>query len=161
MLAIWSRTKWNNIGKEKCTTGNHLLAASAVCLIVIMNSRRIRRLAIVAVSSDGNHVREINQYRSILMWDPRAKWQKHSIIVDAHNTYMHSPLWTHTRTTYPMSTSDRQSRQSGSWDWRSHHGRLAIDGNVASHWKNIFLLYNTQYQTWDLNSGGLGVQPSS
>jgi hypothetical protein len=35
-----------------------------------------------------------------------------------------------------ISTSERLSPRNwfnGFWDWRSHHGRLAIDGNVASH----------------------------
>jgi hypothetical protein len=57
---------------------------------------------------------------------------------------IHSPLWrTHAHPT-PMSTFERLSRQIGSWDWRSHHWRLAIDGNVASHWKNILPLWDTQ-----------------
>lgn len=52
-------------------------------------------------------------------------------------TRIHSPLWTHTRTTYPMSTHGRPSRRIGSWNWGSHHRRLAVDGNIASHWMNI------------------------
>jgi hypothetical protein len=57
--------------------------------------------------------------------------------------YTHPYERTHAHPT-PMSTSGRLSRQIGSWDWRSHHGRLAIDGNVASHWKNIPPLWDTQ-----------------
>jgi hypothetical protein len=37
-----------------------------------------------------------------------------------------------------MSTSDilsPRNRTDGFWDWRNHRGRLAIDGNIASHWK--------------------------
>jgi hypothetical protein len=57
--------------------------------------------------------------------------------------YTHPYERTHAHPT-PMSTSERLSRQIESWDWRSHHGRLAIDGNVASHWKNIPPLRDTQ-----------------
>jgi hypothetical protein len=57
--------------------------------------------------------------------------------------YTHPYERTHAHPT-PMSTSERLSRQIRSWDWRSHHGRLAIDGNVASHWKNIPPLWDTQ-----------------
>jgi len=43
-----------------------------------------------------------------------------------------SPLWTHTRThTLPYEHLDKFR------DWWSHHRRLAVDGHVAYHWKNI------------------------
>jgi hypothetical protein len=47
--------------------------------------------------------------------------------------YTHPYERTHAHPT-PMSTSGRPSRRIGSWNWRSHHRRLAVDGNVASHW---------------------------
>ena len=52
-------------------------------------------------------------------------------------TSAHSSLWMHVRTPYPYehlwrTKLDRQI----SWDWRSHHRRLTINGHVAYHWKN-------------------------
>jgi hypothetical protein len=55
-------------------------------------------------------------------------------------TRIHSPLWMHARILYPMRTSDRLSRPIRSWNWRSYHRRIAIDGYVASYWKNILPL---------------------
>jgi hypothetical protein len=43
-----------------------------------------------------------------------------------------------------MSTSGRLSRWIVSWNWRSYHRHLAVDGNITSHWMNISLLWDTQ-----------------
>jgi hypothetical protein len=75
-------------------------------------------------------------------------------------TYTHPYEHTHAQPT-PMSASkDRVAGNwfDGSWDWRSHHGRLAVDGNITSYWKNISPFYKIpKRQTWDLIPGGLGV----
>jgi hypothetical protein len=66
--------------------------------------------------------------------------------------YTHPYEHTHVHPT-PMSTSERLNRRIGSWDWWSHHRRLAIDGNVASHWKDIPPLWdiamsNLRFELW-------------
>jgi hypothetical protein len=50
-----------------------------------------------------------------------------------------------------MSTSERLIQRTESWNWWSHHRRLAIDGNVAFHWKNIPPL-------WDTHMSNLGFE---
>ena len=75
---------------------------------------------------------------------------------DAHKRARILSLWIHARNPTPMSTSERLSRQlwiflhtqpypyehlretepANPRDWRSHHRRSAVDGNVAYHWKH-------------------------
>jgi hypothetical protein len=51
-------------------------------------------------------------------------------------TYEHSPLWTHTRTPYPMSISERLSWFDLEIYEVGHQECLTVDGDVVSHWKN-------------------------
>jgi hypothetical protein len=77
-------------------------------------------------------------------------FKKRSTNADAH---IHLPYErTHPHPT-PMSTSGRLSRRTGSWNWRRHHKRLAVDGNIASQGMNIPYLWDThisnlEFELW-------------
>jgi hypothetical protein len=62
----------------------------------------------------------------------------------------------------PMSTFERLSRRIGSWDWRSHHRRLAIDGNVASLKEYSAIIRHTHVKpgVWSLMGWGYNYPPN-
>ena len=72
----------------------------------------------------------------LLLWNTIQRSRSHT------RAYAHPYTRTHIHPT-PLSTSERLSRRGGSWDWRSHHGHLAINGNVASHWRIIRQIWET------------------
>ena len=89
-------------------------------------------------------------------------WMRFFCYETQHNTGAHihehtlTPMNVRTHTLPPISTSEILIRRLRSWDWRSHHMRLAINGNVAPHWRIFRLIWETPCQTRGLNSGGLG-----
>jgi hypothetical protein len=104
----------------------------------------------------GWHLQGMSGYLTLpSFWETRCK------CICSHTCiYTHTYECTHAHPT-SMNIFRRLSRRIGSWNWRSHHRRLVLKGNIASHWINIPPYETHKCQIWGLNSSELGYNHPS